>query len=68
MTCIEIFTIIKDAAVTGAAITGAFVAFKGLGTWRRQLKGLSEYELSRRILVTLFKYRDAINGVRHPAM
>lgn len=68
MTCIEIFTIIKDAAVTGAAITGAFVAVKGLGTWRRQLKGSSEYELSRRILVTLFKYRDAINGVRHPAM
>lgn len=50
------------------AITGAVVAIKGLGTWQRQLKGQSEYELSRRILVTLFKYRDAINGVRHPAM
>lgn len=52
----------------GAAITGAVVAVKGLGTWQRQLKGQSEYELSRRILVTVFKYRDAINGVRHPAM
>ncbi len=41
---------------------------KGLGTWKRQLKGQFEYELSRRILVTLFKYRDAIAGVRHPAM
>ncbi|WP_144191778.1 MULTISPECIES: hypothetical protein [Shewanella] len=68
MTCMEIFTLIKDIAVTGAAITGAIVAVKGLGTWQRQLKGQSEYELSRRILVTLFKYRDAINGVRHPAM
>jgi hypothetical protein len=58
----------KDLAVSGAAITGAIVAVKGLGTWKRQLKGQFEYELSRRILVTLFKYRDAVAGVRHPAM
>ena len=61
-------TSLKDLVLTVAAITGAVVAVKGLGTWQRQLKGQSEYELSRRILVTLFKYRDAINGVRHPAM
>lgn len=64
----EIFTLIKDIALLGVAITGVTVAVKGLGTWQRQLKGQSEYELSRRILVSLFKYRDAINGVRHPAM
>lgn len=51
-----------------AAITGAYIAIKGLGTWRRQLKGQSEYDLSRRILVALFTYRDAIDGVRHPMM
>lgn len=64
----EVFTIIKDLIVAGAAITAAIVAVKGLDTWRRQLKGHSEYELSRRILVALFKYRDAVNGVRHPAI
>ena len=68
MTCPEILTLIKDIILIGAAITGSVVAVKGLGTWQRQLKGQSEYDLSRRILVTLFKYRDAINGVRHPAM
>jgi len=68
VTCMEIIAIIKDLVLAGAAITGAIVAVKGLGTWQRQLKGQSEYELSRRILVSLFKYRDAINGVRHPAM
>ena len=68
MSCVEIITTIKDLILSGAAITGAIVAVKGLGTWQRQLKGQSEYELSRRILVSLFKYRDAINGVRHPAM
>jgi hypothetical protein len=64
----EVFTVTKDLIVTGVAITAAVVAVKGLDTWRRQLKGHSEYELSRRILVTLFKYRDSVNSVRHPAM
>jgi len=68
LTCAEIVTLLKDLVLSGAAITGAAVAVKGLGTWQRQLKGQSEYELSRRILVSVFKYRDAINGVRHPAM
>lgn len=68
MTCAEIVTLLKDIVLSSAAITGAVVAVKGLGTWQRQLKGQSEYELSRRILVSVFKYRDAINGVRHPAM
>lgn len=68
MTSTEIVTLLKDLVLSGAAITGAVVAVKGLGTWQRQLKGQSEYELSRRILVSVFKYRDAINGVRHPAM
>jgi hypothetical protein len=64
----EIWTVVKDLVILGAATTGAFVAVRGLGTWQKQLKGQSEYDLSRRILVTLFKYRDAINGLRHPAM
>lgn len=68
MTCTKIVGLLKDLVLSGAAITGAVVAVKGLGTWRRQLKGQSEYELSRRILVSVFKYRDAINGVRHPVM
>jgi len=68
MICVEVISIIKDFILAGAAFTGATVAVKGLGTWQRQLKGQSEYELSRRILVTLFKYRDAINDVRHPVM
>jgi hypothetical protein len=68
LTCTEVVTLLKDIVLSGAAVTGAVVAVKGLGTWRRQLKGHSEYELSRRILVTVFKYRDAINGVRHPVI
>ncbi len=68
MTWPEIIALVKDLILSGAAITGAVVAVKGLGTWQRQLKGQSEYDMSRRILVSLFKYRDSINRVRNPAM
>ncbi|MCP4487357.1 MAG: hypothetical protein GY820_08575 [Gammaproteobacteria bacterium] len=68
MSCAEVISVVKDIVLSGAAITGAVVAVKGLGTWQRQLKGQSEYELSRRILVTVFKYRDAIDGVRRSDM
>lgn len=68
MAITEIVTLLKDILLGGAAITSAFIANKGLTTWKRQHKGNSEYELSRRILVTLYKYRDAIDGVRHPAI
>lgn len=68
MNCSEFIALVKDLILSGAAIAGAVVAIKGLSTWKRQMKGHSEYELSRRILVTLFKYRDAIAGVRHPVM
>ena len=68
MICAEIISIIKDIILSFAAIIGTLVAVKGLSTWRRQLTGQSEYELARRILVNLFKYRDAINGVRYPVI
>ncbi len=64
----EVVVIIKDIIVIGVAITGSVVAVKGLSTWRQQLHGNSDYELSRRLLVSLFKYRAAIDAVRYPAM
>lgn len=48
----EILSIIKEIVITGAAITGSIVAVKGLSTWQRQLKGQSEYDLSRKILAS----------------
>jgi hypothetical protein len=68
MTYSEFIAVTKDVILASVGIMGAFVAVKGLNTWKRQLKGQSEYELARRILVSIFKYRDAILNVRHPAM
>ena len=70
MNCIDKDTIeiIKDI-VTIAASTGAFfIALAGLTAWRKQLKGKEEYELARRLLVAVFKLRNAFAIVRDPAI
>jgi len=56
LTCSELVVLVKNLILSGAAITGAVVAIKGLSTWQRQLEGQSEYDLSRRILVSLCKF------------
>jgi hypothetical protein len=58
----------KDVLVAVAAVVGAVVAIRGLNTWNRQLKGSAEYDLARRILKVSYRLRDAIKGVRYPAM
>lgn len=67
-TIVIIFAIIKDIIMTIAAGVGAYVAIKGLKTWRNQIKGKSENELSQNILLTLYKFRNAINYVRNPVI
>ena len=68
MTFAELITIIKDIVLVGVSIASVCIAFKGLETWKRQSKGQTEFELARRILITLFKYRDAIDNIRHPVI
>lgn len=59
-------SIVKDIIVAGAAIIGAFVAWKGLGTWNRQHQGQTTYNLVRNTLIALAQYCDAIDHVRNP--
>ena len=68
MTVTEIVSLTKDIVVILAAIVGGKVAVKGLSTWQRQLRGTNEHDLARNILVKVYRYRDAVHGVRHPAM
>ena len=68
MDCFENIIIFKEIVITGAATTGAYVAWKGLGEWKRKLTGHFEYDLSKQILVSLYKFREAINGVRNPVI
>jgi len=47
-----------------SATTGAVVAVKGLRTWRQELRGKTEYELSRRLIRACYKVRDSFLHVR----
>ncbi|WNK67586.1 hypothetical protein RM156_03510 [Pantoea agglomerans] len=62
----EFISFLKDVVVVAAPATGAWVAVKGLSTWRRQLKGQSDYNLAKDVLINIYKYRDALFFVRHP--
>lgn len=62
----ELISFLKDVVVVAAPATGAWVAVKGLSTWRRQLKGQSDYNLAKDVLINIYKYRDALFFVRHP--
>lgn len=45
---------------------GVYLAATNLKTWKRQLSGQSDHALARNLLVNLFKYKNAIERVRHP--
>jgi hypothetical protein len=68
LTGAHIISVSKDIIISIAAIVGSVIAIKGLITWKRKIKWKTEYGLARRFLVSLYKYRDAVNGVRHPVM
>ena len=61
-------TIAKDIILSLAAIVAVFVGLRGLGTWRRQLRGNTEYQLAKSMLVSVYELREAIASVRFPLM
>ena len=60
--------LIRDMILIGAAIIAGYVGLKGLGTWRRQLKGNTEYKLAKQLLGSVYELREAIVSVRNPFM
>jgi hypothetical protein len=61
-------SVLKDAILAIAAIIGSIVAILGLSTWKRQLYGQSEYDLAKRLLKSIYLFREVINNARHPFM
>ncbi|WP_353191429.1 hypothetical protein [Pandoraea pnomenusa] len=49
-----------------AALAAAYVAFRGLYTWRRDFIGRRQLELAEDALVMFYKARDAIAAIRSP--
>jgi hypothetical protein len=49
-----------------ATIIAVCVAASGINAWRWQLRATSDHDLARKILVSIYKYREAIKRIRHP--
>lgn len=68
-----LFQIIKDvleslASIATVAGVGAAIYYGRLGleAWKSQVKGAADHELSRRVLVLLYKYQAAMSRLRSP--
>lgn len=59
-------TFVKDVVVAISAATATFFAYKGVDTWRKELKGKSEYELAKDVLLAVYQVREAFKCVRNP--
>lgn len=58
----SVFGTVVSAVGVGLA---AWIGFSGLATWRRQNKGTSDHDLSRRLLIDLYRLRDGIKHARN---
>ena len=59
-------SVVSQLILTVSAVTGAVVAVAGLTTWRKQLRGRTEYDLARKLLRAVLQVRDEIRFVRSP--
>jgi len=57
--------LIKDIITGLAALTAAVIAIMGLQTWKKQLRGKTEYELAQRMLRAVYQFREALAWVRY---
>jgi hypothetical protein len=63
-----IVAILKDITLMTCAIVGAYVARRGLATWKRQLDGNARYTLAKNLIITLYELRSGVAAVRVPLM
>ena len=62
----EIFSIIKDIALAGAACVTAYVAFTGLEKWQKELSGKANFDVARELAKSIYALRDEISYCRSP--
>ena len=59
-------SIAKDWLTLIIAGCGVWVAWQGLRTWRRQLKGTSQFDVAKRLMLMVYQIRRDIEYCRSP--
>ena len=49
-----------------AAIAAVYIGWMGLNTWKSQIKWQNDHDLARRLLVEIYRFRDAVADARNP--
>jgi len=60
------FETARNIVAVVAPLIALYIAWRGLSTWNRQLRGTRDSDLSRRILVALYKVETMIRQIRSP--
>src|SRR5579872_362355 len=64
----DFFSVVSSLASACGVVAAIIFGVVGLSTWRRQAKGSNDHELSRRILLGVYRYRESIGRVRYPTL
>ncbi|NII09674.1 hypothetical protein [Oleiagrimonas sp. C23AA] len=56
--------VVRDLAVSGAAVFSATIAWRGLNRWKQEQTGKVQFEVARQLARATNKYRNAINDAR----
>ncbi|KSU83411.1 hypothetical protein GA0061096_2666 [Fictibacillus enclensis] len=56
----------SDQIVALATLGTAYLAYRGVNIWRKQLIGKSRYEIAKSLLIAVYEVRDAFMDVRNP--
>lgn len=57
---------VKDIVAILLPIAGVWIAWQGLDTWRRQIKGTDKYKVASELLLEVYRVREGIGIVRTP--
>jgi hypothetical protein len=68
LTIPEYITLTKDIILAISALAAAIIAWRGLATWKKELKGKSEYEIAKQVLKSVYKVREAFKIARNPGI
>ncbi len=55
----DVFSIVGTVFTALGVIVASYVGLNGLKTWRRQIRGNNDHELSRRMLVESYRFKKA---------
>ena len=62
----NVVQMIKDICLIVAAGIGSYVGLVGLSAWKRKIAYSEEYELSKAILISVYKIRQKVEIIRWP--